>query len=103
MEKRYYGTLPDDAPDNYVPVPGFENQFMVLGDDGSVESYAERELLGGTWVWKEAEPSAIDVPGSDGLFAVVCDDGSLVYYRYEKGNGGSYSFVMTDADGTPIG
>lgn len=112
-ENTYSSPIADDEwvldpsiPDNYVPVPGEDNLFMVVDTAGNITNYRQRTMNDeGTWIWEDINP---DIPsnyelvnGSDNLYKLVNSDGDVLYFLYVRNEDDSYCFVACDEFGTP--
>lgn len=112
-ESDYSSPVPDEEwvldptiPDNYVPVPGEENLFMVVDESGNISAYRKRIMQDdGVWAWEDVNP---DIPnnyelvnGSENLYKVTNTDGSVEYFLYVRNEDGSYCFVACDEFGIP--
>ena len=52
--------LDPSIPDNYVPVPGEDNLYMVVDTSGNITQYRKRtQNADGTWIWEDVNP---DIP-----------------------------------------
>lgn len=100
--------LDPEIPKNYIPVPGRENLYMVVDDDGYITSYRRRvRQEDGSWLWEEANPDIPEnyepVPGLKDVYKVTYDDGTVKYFKYIRNKDDTYAFVEVDARGNPIG
>ncbi len=93
-------------PDNYVPVPGEDELYMVVDSSGKITAYKHREKMeDGSWAWSDVNPDIPDsyelVEGSDNLYKVTAEDGTVSYYLYVRNDDDSYTFVACDEFGVP--
>ena len=89
---------------NYVPVPGEENLFMVIDENGNIIKYRKRTKdLDGSWSWTDVNPDIPEdyepVAGLENVYKVSYSDGSIKYLKYIRNNDGSYAFVEVDENG----
>ena len=99
--------LDNTIPDNYVPVPGQANLFMVVDDDGTILKYRTRtQQPDGTWVWKDTNPDIPEnyepVDGLKDVYKVTLEDGTVVYKKYIRNADDTYAFIDVDENGNPI-
>ncbi len=110
-ESRYSSPVADDEwyldptiPENYIPVPGEENLFMIVDTTGAITGYQKRTMQeDGTWAWSDATP---DIPDNyelvkDNLYKVTNAEGGVSYYLYIRNEDDTYCFVQSDENGTP--
>ncbi len=98
--------LDPSIPDNYVPVPGEDNLYMVVDTSGNITQYRKRtQNADGTWIWEDVNP---DIPsnyqlvnGSDNMYKVTEENGEESYFLYVRNEDGSYAFVSCDEFGVP--
>ena len=93
-------------PENYVPVPGEEELYMVIDATGKIESYKHREKQSdGSWKWSDVNPNIPDyyekVVGRENLYRVKQEDGSFEYFLYVRNEDNTYAFVPSDELGIP--
>lgn len=93
-------------PDNYVPVPGEDELYMIVDTDGTIIGYKHRYLNEeGVWVWEDVNPDIPDnyelVAGSENLYKVTDENGNVSYYLYVRNDDNTYAFVPCDEFGTP--
>ena len=63
-ENRYTSPIADDGwtldpeiPLNYIPVPGEDELYMVVDDNGNITGYRHRtKQADGTWLWEDVNP-----------------------------------------------
>lgn len=102
--------IADDVPENYVPVPGTKDTYMVIDvNSGSIEGYRKREGTtdenGNTvWTWIDIQDDIPDdyepVDGVKDVYKKKGEDGR--YYRYVRNSDGTYAFVECNKDGSDI-
>lgn len=112
-ESRYTSPVADSewyldpsVPDNYVPVPGEEELYMVVDDSGNIIAYRNRKMQAdGTWVWEDVNPDIPDnyqlIDGTENLYKITDKNGNVSYYLYIRNEDDTYCFVPTDESGTP--
>lgn len=93
-------------PDNYVPVPGEDELYMIVDTDGTIIGYKHRYLNEeGVWVWEDVNPDIPDnyelVDGSKNLYKVTDENGNISYFLYIRNDDNTYAFVPCDEFGTP--
>lgn len=92
--------LDPEIPDNYIPVPGKDETYMVLNEDGTVAETRQRtKEADGSWTWRtleDEEPAFIPVEGSDDLY-VDASTGETV--KYVRNDDNSFAFVAVDENG----
>lgn len=99
--------LDPEIPVNYIPVPGNQELYMVIGDDGKITGYRQRtKQIDGSWNWTDT-----NAPDTGIHIAAVKDKGSLFkftdeevvsYQKYIRNPDNSYAFVETDENGTEL-
>ena len=100
-------TLDPEIPDNYVPVPGEDEMYMVIDDTGNIINYRQRtQSIDGTWEWEDiADPDlAIEiepVEGVDDVYKMTDEEDVVTYQKYVRNPDNSYAFVETDENGVP--
>lgn len=99
--------LDPEIPENYVPVLGEDELYMVVGEDGKIEGYRRRiRQEDGTWLWKDENPDIPEeyeaVEGLDNVYKVTNPDGSVKYLRYIRNEDDTYCFVEVDEHGKEI-
>lgn len=104
--------IDDEIPENYVPIPGKKETYMVIDiDTGEIKAYRKREKTtdpNGNIVWnwsdiennisKEYEP----VEGLIDIYKKSNSDGTVTYYRYIRNSDGTYAFIEVNADGSDL-
>jgi uncharacterized protein YkwD len=99
--------LDPEIPENYVPVLGADELYMVIGKDGKIQGYRHRyKEADGTWVWEDVNPDIPDgwelVDGFTDLYRVIGADGSVRYYRYTRNEDDTFFFTECDSEGNPL-
>lgn len=93
--------LDEGIPDNYIPMPGSADIFMVVDDNGNITSYVRgTKNTDGSWTWEETNP---DIPDEyvpvEGLDNVYRHNGRN--YLYVRNADNSFAFVEVDDNGVP--
>lgn len=99
--------LDPEIPENYIPVPGEKELYMVVDNNGKITSYRQRtQQEDGTWVWKTVNPDIPDnyeaVSGLEDVYKVVNKDGSISYFKYIRNEDDTFAFVPVDENGNPL-
>ena len=101
--------LSEGVPNNYIPVPGKTNLYMVVDDEGYITGY-KRHIKNdetGEWHWEDVNPDIPEnyeaVPNLKDVYKVTYDDGSVRYFKYVRNKDDTYAFVEVDAKGNMIG
>ncbi len=101
--------LSEGVPNNYIPVPGKTNLYMVVDDEGYITGY-KRHIKNdetGEWSWEDVNPDIPEnyeaVPNLKDVYKVTYDDGSVRYFKYVRNKDDTYAFVEVDAKGNMIG
>lgn len=108
--------LDPEIPENYIPVPGENEVYMVIDTQGTVTQYRQRiQDSDGMWVWSTIEKTDIDNQNSYELaanvisgdvYSVTTPEGIISYIRYTRNDDNSYAFTDCDKNGedldTPI-
>jgi len=99
--------LDPEIPENYIPVPGADELYMIVGDDGLIEEYRHREKQeDGSWVWSTVNPDIPDnyepVEGLKNVYKVTKNDGSVMYVEYVRNADDTFAFVEVDETGKRI-
>lgn len=99
--------LDHEIPDNYIPVLGGDELYMVIDEDGNIIKYRQRvQLEDGTWVWEDVDPNIpqnyVPVPGLDNVYMVTDIDGTVRYYKYTRNADDTYFFTEVDKNGNPL-
>lgn len=100
--------LDPEIPLNYIPVPGENELYMVIDNDGKIIGYRQREQqIDGSWLWKDVNPDIPDnyepVEGLENVYKVTSEDGTVSYYKYIRNDDDTFAFVEVDENGNPIG
>lgn len=99
--------LDPEIPLNYIPVPGEDELYMVIGNDGKIIGYRKRERqIDNSWVWKDVNPDIPEgyepVEGLEDVYRVTYPDGTVKYLKYIRNEDDTFAFVEVDANGNPI-
>lgn len=99
--------LDPEIPDNYVPVAGQDELYMVVDDSGKIIKYRKRiKQADGSWLWKDVNPDIPDnytpVKGLKDVYKVTDKDGKVRYVKYIRNDDDTYAFVECDKNGNPI-
>lgn len=99
--------LDPEIPQNYKPVPGQRNMFMVVDSDGKITGYRVREKQAdGSWLWKDINPDIPEnyeaVDGLKDVYRVKSQDGTVTYYKYIRNDDNTYAFIEVDEHGNLI-
>lgn len=99
--------LDPEIPLNYMPVPGEDELYMVVDNNGTITGYRKRtKQIDGSWLWSDVNPDIPDdyeaVDGLDNIYKVTALDGSVTYYKYIRNNDDTYAFVKVDENGNAI-
>lgn len=94
--------LDPEIPENYIPMPGEKETYMVVDTQGNITAYRHRtKTEDGSWIWSDIE--------SDGNYKVVSEtnDGYIIaaedgYHRYLRNEDNSYAFVDCDENGNDM-
>lgn len=101
-------TLDPEIPDNYVPVPGEEEMYMVVNNSGEIINYRQRtKQIDGSWAWEDIDnPNlAIEiapVKGKEDLYKIKDGKNIVSYQKYIRNPDNTYAFVETDKDGQAL-
>ena len=96
--------LDNSIPSNYMPVPGQENLYMVIDNDGNIIKYRKRtRQIDGTWTWEDVNPDIpenyIPVEGLENVYKVENPDGSVSYFKYIRNADDTYAWIPVDEKG----
>ena len=100
--------LDPEVPDNYIPVPGENELYMVIDENGHILKYRQRtKQTDGAWIWKDVNP---DIPknyekvdGLDNVYKVIDENGIVHFYRYVRNkDNDTYAFVEVDEFGNDL-
>lgn len=99
--------LDPEIPDNYLPVPGREELYMVIDNDGNIIQYRQRTLQeDGSWLWNDVNPDIPEnyeaVAGLEDVYKVTAEDGTVSYYKYIRNKDDTFAFVPVDEKGNPV-
>lgn len=99
--------LDPEIPENYIPVPGEKELYMVVDENGKITSYRQRtKQEDGTWIWKTVNPDIPDnyeaVQGLEDVYKVINEDGSVSYFKYIRNEDDTFAFVPVDENGNPL-
>ena len=99
--------LDPEIPENYIPVPGEDELYMVLGDDGTITEYRSRtQEDDGTWVWETVDPNIPDnyvaVEGLEDVYCVTDENGNVTYFKYIRNDDNSFAFIEVDENGNEV-
>ena len=99
--------LDPEIPDNYLPVPGHNELYMVIDNDGNIMQYRQRTMQeDGSWLWEDVNPDIPEnyeaVEGLEDVYKVTADDGTVTYYKYIRNKDDTFAFVPVDENGNPI-
>lgn len=100
--------LDPEIPINYMPVPGEDELYMVIDNDGNIMSYRKRtKQIDGSWVWEDVNPDIPDgyeaVAGLENVYKVTTADGNVSYYRYVRNKDDTFAFIEVDENGKVVG
>lgn len=97
--------LDPEIPDNYVPVPGEEEMYMIVDDSGEIINYRQRtKQIDGSWLWEDiSDPDIsidiVPVKGVNALYQITDEENVISYQKYIRNADNSYAFVETDEKG----
>ena len=99
--------LDPEIPLNYMPVPGEDELYMVIDNDGKIIGYRKRtKQIDGSWKWEDVNPDIPDnfepVAGLENVYKVTSQDGTIKYYRYVRNDDDTFAFVEVDENGNEI-
>lgn len=99
--------LDPEIPDSYLPVPGEDELYMVVDDNGNIVKYRQRtQQDDGSWLWNDVNPDIPDnykaVEGLENVYKVTSEDGTIKYYRYIRNEDDTFAFVEVDEHGNNI-
>lgn len=100
--------LDPTIPFNYIPVPGENELYMVIDNNGNVIGYRKRtKQIDGSWTWEDVNPDIPEnyepVEGLENVYKVTLEDGTVKYYKYIRNDDDTFAFVEVDENGNPIG
>lgn len=94
--------------DNYLPVPGEDELYMVIDENGKIVKYRHRiKQADGSWLWEDVNPDIPDnyepVPGLENVYKVTDQYGNVHYYRYVRNyDNDTFAFVEVDENGNDL-
>ena len=99
--------LDHEIPENYIPVLGGDELYMVVDDNGKVIKYRHRvKQDDGSWKWEDVDPNIPQnyepVEGLENVYKTTDVDGKVHYYRYTRNDDDSYFFTEVDEHGNPL-
>ena len=99
--------LDPEIPENYIPVPGEDELYMVVDEEGKITAYRHRtKQSDGTWIWETVNPDIPDnyekVEGLEDVYKVINEDGTVSYFKYIRNEDDTFAFVPVDEKGNPI-
>lgn len=99
--------LDPEIPDNYIPVLGEDELYIVINEDGTIQEYRKRiQQEDGSWVWETVNPDIPEnyepVEGLENVYRVTEEDGSVHYYKYHRNSDDTYYFIEVDKNGNEI-
>jgi len=99
--------LDPEIPENYLPVPGRKELYMVIDDDGHILGYRQRtKQADGSWVWADVNPDIPEhyeaVPGLKDIYKVTDANGNVSYFKYVRNEDDTFAFVPVDQNGNPL-
>lgn len=99
--------LDHEIPENYIPVLGREELYMVIDENGNIIKYRQRtKQEDGSWLWEDIDPNIPQnyepVAGLENVYKVVDPDGSVHYYLYTRNSDDTYFFIEVDEYGDPL-
>lgn len=99
--------LDPEIPLNYMPVPGEDELYMVVDNDGKIIGYRQRtKQIDGSWKWEDVNPDIPDdyepVDGLEDVYKVTSEDGTVKYYKYIRNDDDTFAFVEVDSKGNML-
>lgn len=99
--------LDPEIPLNYMPVPGEDELYMVIDNDGKIIGYRKRtKQIDGSWKWEDVNPDIPDnyepVEGLENVYKVTNEDGTVKYYKYIRNDDDTFAFVEVDSKGNVL-
>lgn len=100
-------TLDAEIEANYIPVPGEDELYMVIDEDGYITAYRHRtKQPDGSWLWETVNPdipaSYEAVEGLENVYKVTLDDGTVEYFLYIRNKDDTFAFVPVDENGVRL-
>ena len=101
------GEVDPELPLNYIPLLGYTETYMVIGDDGSIEGYRQRTKQDdGSWLWQTVDPNIPEhyeaVSGLENVYRVTEKDGRVHYLKYVRNEDNTFYFIEVDENGVPL-
>lgn len=94
--------LDPEIPENYIPVPGEHEMYMVVDAQGNISEYRQRiKSEDGSWIWSNVEnpnKTYIIAAETDNGYVLSSDNGDT-YIKYIRNDDNSYAYVNSDANG----
>lgn len=99
--------LDPEIPANYIPVPGEDELYMVIDEDGNITGYRHRTRgEDGTWYWEDVDPNIPNhyepVEGLENVYKVTNADGTVSYFKYIRNEDGTFAFIPVDQYGNEL-
>ena len=99
--------LDPEIPLNYIPVPGEDELYMVVDNNGNIIQYRKRKRQAdGTWLWEDVNPDIPEnyepVEGLENVYKVTYEDGTVKYFKYVRNSDDTFAFVEVDENGNEI-
>jgi len=99
--------LDPEIPENYLPVPGRRELYMIIDDNGRITGYRQRtQQADGSWVWADVNPDIPEhyeaVSGLKDVYKVTGADGKVSYFKYIRNEDDTFAFVPVDQYGNPL-
>ena len=99
--------LDPEIPQNYIPVLGYDELYMVIDEHGNIIGYRQRvRQPDGSWHWYDVNPDIpegwMPVPGLDNVYMMVDENGVTRYFRYHRNADDTFYFEEVDENGNPL-
>ena len=99
--------LDPEIPENYLPVPGRKELYMVIDADGRITGYRQRtQQEDGSWLWEDVNPDIPEnyepVSGLKDVYKVTAADGKVSYFKYIRNEDDTFAFIPVDQHGNPL-
>ena len=96
--------LDSNIEPNYVPVPGKEDYYYVVDDDGNVIQMRHRiKQIDGSYKWEDVEDENIAgmevVDKENKIYKTTDSEGNKKYVKYIRNDDNSFAFVDVDKKG----
>lgn len=94
--------------DNYLPVPGEDELYMVIDENGKIAKYRHRtKQTNGSWLWEDVNPDIPNnyesVPELENIYKTTDQYSNVRYYRYVRNyDNDTFAFVEVDEKGNDI-